>query len=249
MLLAGPASAQYQVTQGAFVSGSGTMGGDHTVWSSAGQVLVGVSLGSSEVRSGFWYLADVASTVDVAITSFFAEYDGRSVVLSWTVGSEVSLSGFNVYRSEGRGGAYTRLNGEVIAAAVTCSYADDTALPGESYLYRFGWIDGSGEHLSMELSVVTPSMPTTLFQNFPNPFNPSTSIGYYLSADTDVTLDIFDVSGKHIASLVRERQAKGYHTAAWQGTDDVGNTAGSGVYFCLLRAGKEVSSRKIVMLR
>jgi len=86
--------------------------------------------------------------------------------------------------------------------------------------------------------------------NAPNPFNPSTSIGYYLPAACAVTLEIYDSSGKLVARLLDgETQARGTHSVEWRGADDGGRSVSSGVYFYRLRAGRETLSRKMVLLR
>ena len=92
-------------------------------------------------------------------------------------------------------------------------------------------------------------MPLTLFQNVPNPFNPSTAIRYYLPSKSRVTLDIYDISGRRIAKLVEKEQGSGYHTAEWNGRGGNGNAVQSGVYFYRLVAGKKMFSRKMILLR
>ena len=89
----------------------------------------------------------------------------------------------------------------------------------------------------------------SLFQNYPNPFNPSTTIKYYLPTNCPVLLEIFDVSGKRIVSLINEFQDKGHYSLDWNGQDQNGNPVSSGTYFYRLKAGKETISRKMVLLR
>ena len=67
--------------------------------------------------------------------------------------------------------------------------------------------------------------------NYPNPFNPSTTIGYSLPADVKVRLDIFDVLGQKVRTLVREEQPAGFHLAVWDSRNDAGNRVAAGVYF------------------
>jgi hypothetical protein len=88
-----------------------------------------------------------------------------------------------------------------------------------------------------------------LAQNVPNPFNPVTTIAYDLPEAAEVTLAIFDVSGRCVRTLVRGRQPAGRHRAMWSGTDDAGRRVASGVYFYRLLAGANSATRKMVMLR
>jgi hypothetical protein len=102
--------------------------------------------------------------------------------------------------------------------------------------------------LSETEAVEIPALRLALFQNHPNPFNPSTSITYYLPSRAQVAVEVFDASGVLVTLLVDKNQEGGTHTVVWNGLDDRGNHAASGVYFCRLRAGKDSISRKMVLL-
>jgi len=98
--------------------------------------------------------------------------------------------------------------------------------------------------------ITLPPLPLALFQNYPNPFNPSTSIGFNLPSECQVTLEIYDSSGKLISRLLdRESKRAGKHTAEWKGLDNRGRAVSSGVYFYRLQAGKEAISKKMVLLK
>ncbi len=86
-------------------------------------------------------------------------------------------------------------------------------------------------------------------QNFPNPFNPETNIQYNLHSDSEVNIQIFDVQGKRVRSLVNEHQSAGSHTLRWDGLSDNGNHVPSGVYFLRLSTGSETVSTRIVMTK
>ena len=88
-----------------------------------------------------------------------------------------------------------------------------------------------------------------LNQNYPNPFNPSTVIRYYLPADAHVILEIFDVSGRRVASLLDRREKKGHHLFEWNGRDRYDKPVSSGLYFYRLRAGKKSISKKMLIIR
>ena len=99
--------------------------------------------------------------------------------------------------------------------------------------------------------VVIPALPTTfeLFQNFPNPFNPETSIRYQLTEPGPVRLQIFNVTGQRVVTLVEEVQVPGIYTVRWDGRDAHGSDVASGVYFCHLQAGSGTRSRKMNLVR
>ncbi len=83
-----------------------------------------------------------------------------------------------------------------------------------------------------------------LFQNFPNPFNPVTSISWQLSAAVQVELSLYNVLGKKVAVLISERMPAGSHTYRFDGS-----RLASGIYYCQLRAGDFRQVRKMVLLR
>ncbi len=89
----------------------------------------------------------------------------------------------------------------------------------------------------------------SLSQNYPNPFNPVTTIDYSISGKTDVDLVIFDVSGRRVRTLVREKQLPGGYSVVWDGRNDGGRPVASGIYFYRLDAGRNSSVKKMVILR
>lgn len=82
----------------------------------------------------------------------------------------------------------------------------------------------------------TLPVSTVLAQNYPNPFNPSTRIEYRLSAQSHVTVKIYNILGQEVASLVDEEQSAGNHSAEWNGKSSRGFSVSSGVYFYRLEA-------------
>jgi photosystem II stability/assembly factor-like uncharacterized protein len=83
-----------------------------------------------------------------------------------------------------------------------------------------------------------------LNQNYPNPFNPTTAIQYDLPRSADVKLEIFDILGRKIETLVNEKQAAGHHALIWDGQDKP-----SGEYFCKIQAGDFLQTRKMMLLK
>jgi len=251
LFLSPAADAQYQVLHGTFGNGGGVRtGGGYTTYDTAGQPVIGITYGSSNiVKAGFWYAAGISSTVDVAITSFFGELKDDAVLLTWSAAASTTFDGFNIYRSPRSEEAFVRINGELVAPERANSFRDDTALPGQSYLYRIGAISKESEWTSQTISIAIPPKPTTLYQNYPNPFNPSTSIAFYLPAERQVALVIYDVSGARVRTLVDGMQSIGKHVVHWDGRNENGSQVGSGVYYYRLTAGKDVITKKLVIIR
>lgn len=89
----------------------------------------------------------------------------------------------------------------------------------------------------------------SLSQNYPNPFNPSTHIKFSLPERSVARLDIFDLLGREIKGLGETVYSAGEHELVWDGTDELGRGAASGVYFYRLTAGSYQQSRKMVLLK
>jgi len=88
-----------------------------------------------------------------------------------------------------------------------------------------------------------------LMENYPNPFNPSTTIRYSLAQQGNVTLTVFNTLGQLIRTLVSNSQNAGSYEAVWNGLDDAGQQVGSGIYFYRLEADNFVQSRKMMFLK
>jgi photosystem II stability/assembly factor-like uncharacterized protein len=88
-----------------------------------------------------------------------------------------------------------------------------------------------------------------LYQNFPNPFNPTTKITYNLPRGEHVRLKIFNTLGQEVRTLVNQRQSAGNQSVIWEGKDNHGKVVSSGVYVYRLSAGDEIQSRKMILLR
>ncbi|MDP6587267.1 MAG: T9SS type A sorting domain-containing protein, partial [Anaerolineales bacterium] len=88
-----------------------------------------------------------------------------------------------------------------------------------------------------------------LHANYPNPFNPSTTISYDLPKRSQVTLGIYDLLGKQIKTLVKQSQDAGNKIAVWDGTDDLGRQVSAGVYLYQIQAGQFTQTRKMLLLK
>ncbi len=89
-----------------------------------------------------------------------------------------------------------------------------------------------------------------LFPNFPNPFNPATTIRYGLPEASVVELVVYDLLGRQVALLKgRQEQTAGYHTVIWDGRDAGGKQVASGIYFVRMQAGRFVQTQKMVLVK
>lgn len=113
------------------------------------------------------------------------------------------------------------------------------------------WVDDiTLSQIGMTDADPTPSANAfTLRQNVPNPFNPTTRIDFELTKTGVVDLSIYDVAGRHVATLLSGRLEAGLHHATWNGTTANGFKAASGVYLYVLRTEAGQESRRMVLLR
>ncbi|MFZ4619190.1 MAG: FlgD immunoglobulin-like domain containing protein [Bacteroidota bacterium] len=88
-----------------------------------------------------------------------------------------------------------------------------------------------------------------LEQNYPNPFNPETRITYRTNVDGYVSLAIFDALGREVNIIVSGNKSAGVHTAQWNGKDESGKIAPSGIYYYTLRSGSNVETKKMVLMK
>jgi len=88
-----------------------------------------------------------------------------------------------------------------------------------------------------------------LSRNYPNPFNPETTLRYALPVEEWVTVSIYNTMGQRIRRLVEGEQQVGYHRVVWDGRDDTGQCVASGLYLCRMISGDFSASRKLVLMK
>ncbi len=114
-----------------------------------------------------------------------------------------------------------------------------------------GTITDEAGYFALPLATVGgPALPQdfALGQNFPNPFNPSTIIPYQIPTTTHVRLEVFNLLGQRLSTLVDGERTAGTHTAHWDATDAAGRAVGAGVYIYRLTGGGHTVSRRMVLI-
>ncbi len=203
-----------------------------------------------DVRYTIPLLINVAY-VGVMIDNWDASFRNGGVELNWSIRETEATPVFEVSRTLDGSESWQRLPAELIQGNnQDFTITDNDFEPGRTYRYRLESIEDDGRKVLFETdAIATPVMPLALRQNSPNPFNPSTSIGFFLPQPGNVRLEIFDVNGRLIDVLANQHYASGEHSIDWNGTDRSGASVSSGVYFYRLTTGKESLSRKMVLLR
>jgi hypothetical protein len=126
-----------------------------------------------------------------------------------------------------------------------------TSTNGEEYI-----LEGTGgeitvpssERFTLEHKATIPTT-FTLHQNFPNPFNPITTLRYDLPKDNFVKLTVHDMLGRMIVQLVGTTQGAGFKSVEWDGTDHMGRPVSAGVYLYRIQSGEFVQTKKMVLVK
>lgn len=196
-------------------------------------------------------LGSKESTLPVELISFSSDVKDRNVTLKWKTAKEINNKGFQVERTNDvNSGSWENIgfiNGKGNSNDANNYTYTDSKLTSGKYYYRIKQIDYNGVYEYFNLSsVVEINLPGkfSLSQNYPNPFNPATKIEFQISSQADVSLTVSDITGKTIATLVNKNLQAGYYKI-----DFNGSSLSSGTYFYTLKAGDNVSVKKMVLVK
>ncbi len=172
--------------------------------------------------------------------------------LSWDASEDADFQYYKIYR-----GASPEFMIDPLAAVHTTAAPVWQDLGGtQASYYRISGVDYSGNEglatLALGVSGVDGQVPNrpALAQNFPNPFNPSTRINFSLALAGQVRLGVFDSRGLLLRTLVAAGLPAGDHAVVWDGTDQQGLRAGSGVYYYRLEiAGERALTRPMMLIK
>jgi photosystem II stability/assembly factor-like uncharacterized protein len=208
-----------------------------------------IDIANVEAAGGYeGIIARRDAPIPVLFQQFFATASGQAVHLSWDIWSDVPIEEFRLYRSDGRVSGIGSLI--AIIDPMERSYSDKDIRPGTEYQYMLAAVGRDGrETWSQEISAQMPVMELALLQNHPNPFNPYTMIRFRIPERMHVELGIYDVTGRHIRTLINAPCKPGETSLEWDGRDFSGNPVSSGIYFYRLKAGSKMLSKKMVLLR
>ncbi len=196
------------------------------------------------------------SSVPVELVSF--AFEGG--VLRWTTASETNNFGFEVQRSDRPERGFRRISFVPGAGTTTVPqrYAFRDSLGEGVLFYRLKQIDLDGTFTFSPVvrAVYEGPRQLQLLQNFPNPFNPSTTIRYRVQATESgsqqpapVAVRVFNALGQEVAVLFEGAQPPGRYELVWNGTDRRGQAVPSGAYFYRLEIGGRSQTRKMVLSR
>jgi uncharacterized repeat protein (TIGR01451 family) len=207
----------------------------------------------SEMDSGY-SVDNLPPAVPTQLAAQFNQAEGV-LSLSWTPGAEPDLSGYHVYggmKENFEPSAGSRMTVTEEPQFIMQQYS----LSDPAY-FKVSAVDKNGNESGwtsltpdeIEGMNQVPPLEFALEQNYPNPFNPTTIIPFSLVEDGDVILEVFDVSGAVVRTIVDRRMSAGRYTEKWDGRDDRGTDVGTGVYFFRLQSSGKTMTRKAVLLK
>jgi Peptidase family C25/Propeptide_C25/Carboxypeptidase regulatory-like domain/Secretion system C-terminal sorting domain/Peptidase family C25, C terminal ig-like domain len=192
------------------------------------------------------------ATVEVILpapANLTAVSQNSNVYLEWDAISALrDFNSYSVYRDG-------MLVGEDISNTF---YLDTEVTSGETYIYNTtavydgGWeseYSNDAEIMATISGGILIPLVTELEGNYPNPFNPTTVIKFGLSEAASVTLEVYNIKGEKVRTLINSGLEAKYHTVTWNGKDDSRKNVSSGVYFYKMKAGSYTSTKKMIMMK
>ena len=213
-------------------------------------------------NAGVWAIYDPSQDyiLPVSLLSFNAAKVQHGVKLNWSTSSETDNEGFIVLR-DGKELAHYNYNHQLKGNGTATSqndytFTDYNAYEGNTYEYRIRSVDYSGEIHDYEFSVTINLNDISeketqknvysykLNQNYPNPFNPTTQIPFSLDKVSHVRLDVYDLLGRLVKTLVNEEVQPGNHTINFDARH-----LSSGTYIYRLHSLNRVKTQKMVLIK
>lgn len=183
----------------------------------------------------------------ITLVSFTAAAKNGKVELAWETATEVNNSHFVVYRNNE---AIATINGAgTTTEPHTYSYVDEMVIPGVAYTYVLADVNYANEETLYEENPVTVVLGNDIIAAdfivdaaYPNPFNPSVTVSYKLSASEMVKASIYNINGALIKELLDENMTAGSHELVWNAAN-----MPSGVYILKMISGNTVNTQKLVL--
>ncbi len=207
-----------------------------------------------------FYASSVSNVpLPVELTSFNAAFTYNSnVKLDWKTSTEVNNYGFEIERlipnDTNNPSSFDTNHWEKIgfvkgsgnsSSIKQYSFIDNNPSGGSSLQYRLKQIDNSGLYkYSDAVEIKVQPDKFNLFQNFPNPFNPTTVIKYQLPKSSAVKLVVYNVTGQNVITLVNKFQNAGLYEVNFNGSN-----LASGIYFYTIRADNFVQTKKLMLIK
>jgi len=234
-------------------------------WDS-GKIALPSEEGALIERMQIVFFEEPSGHTPVSFAGFTAQITSENnVKINWTTLSETGMLGFYLYRANSEeldqaGQVSTLIPAHNSSQTQNYSFTDLEITQSGDYYYWLSCVELDGQtayhgpcHILVNQSQdpQTPSLPlvTELLNPWPNPFNPDTNIPFSLHKDEGVTLEIYNLRGQKITTLLDENKAAGRYQVVWNAKDSNGRELSSGVYMLRMKAGKYQSDRKLMLVK
>lgn len=191
----------------------------------------------------------VGEPLPVELSSFAAKmYDQNKVKLNWKTQTEVNNYGFDVERQV-RNGQWEKVgfvsgNGNSNSPK-EYSYIDNNLIGGSKFLYRLKQVDNDGQfEYSDVVEVKVVPIQYELSQNFPNPFNPSTTIRFSLPIATQLKINVYNMLGELVQTIAEGNYEEGFHKVSFNAS-----TLPSGAYIYRIESSEYTQVRKMILIK
>lgn len=193
----------------------------------------------------------------VELASFEAESADGQVMVRWSTASETNNAGFYVLRSASENGPFETVTPNMISGAGNSDsenvyeFTDEDVEANKEYFYKLMDVDFNGRQNDNGLVSILAQPPRTyeLGNNYPNPFNPETTLSFQIPERTRIRLSVYDVLGKTVNVLVEKELQAGTHSVQWQGIDKNGRAVPSGLYYYRLETESFSAVKKMLFLK
>jgi len=193
-------------------------------------------------------LTDIPDIEILPVSDLAAEVDGSTVNLSWNTPNSFPI-GYNIARGT--------VAFEILPHTQTTFIEYDVPEGKHVYAVKAIYINGISEPVFVEIEIETMSdgddpitpLVTELKGNFPNPFNPETFIKFSLKEKDHTKIDIFNIKGQKVKTLLDSVVESGEHTVIWNGRDDFGRELAGGVYLYRMATSDMILVRRMVLLK
>jgi len=212
----------------------------------AGNYEIFVTAVYNEGESGSSNHANVIITLPIPI-NVTAQSQEPNIIISWNMPANRGLASFNIYR-----------NSELLADDVTVSPFEDLNVPSGNYIYNVSAVyDDNWESEMSNNAVINHTgsndllkpIVTKLIDNYPNPFNPTTTISFSLKEVGFVSIDIFNMKGQLVRKLINEVLTAAYHNVVWDGKDNKNKQVTSGIYFYKMKTQNYNTTKKMILMK
>lgn len=205
-----------------------------------------------------WHMSGSTYFEPVELALFSAKSEAGYVLLRWSTFSESENLGFHLYRSTARDSLRERLSDNLIDGSINSQayreyqYRDAKVDVGKTYFYWLTDVSVKGvETMHGPVAVQTEQLPIdySLEPNFPNPFNPTTTISYMMKETGHVRVQVYNIRGQLVRDLVNAEQSAGRFSVVWDGRDMNDMQVPTGTYLCTMETSDYRSFIKMTLAK